>query len=217
MARASSRKKTSKAAAGGRRSPKQARARALVDAVVEATAQVLREGGPEAANTNRIAERAGVSIGSLYQYFPNKTALFTAVSERHVEQLEHEVQSLIAEFVEHPAEDLVDYGVRSFFAVIRVDAPLHAALQRVSLWGMASGVLNDFRQRTEAMLAAVLAARADEFETPVANPELAARVAVRALAGILDASILENPEAVNDEALIAETTRLLSARFGESG
>ena len=88
MSRPAKRKKAPKTGTKSRRKPKQERAVALVDAVVEATAQILREGGPEAATTNRIAERAGVSIGSLYQYFPNKTALYTAVSERHVTKLE---------------------------------------------------------------------------------------------------------------------------------
>jgi AcrR family transcriptional regulator len=58
--------------AGPRKTPRQARARATVDAIVLAAAPILRSDGPEALNTNRIAEVAGVSIGSLYQYFPNK-------------------------------------------------------------------------------------------------------------------------------------------------
>ena len=123
----------------------------------------------------------------------------------------------VADFAAHPAEDLIEFSVESFFAVVRVDAPLHAALQRVSLWGMASGVLNDFRLRTETALAAVIAVRSEELGGDVPDPVQAARVAARALAGILDASILEDPAAVNDRALIDETIRFFKGRFEPAG
>lgn len=59
-----------------RKSPSQPRSRATYLAILEATAHILEAEGLDAANTNRIADRAGVSIGSLYQYFPGKTAIF---------------------------------------------------------------------------------------------------------------------------------------------
>ena len=62
-----------------RKSPRQARAKATVDAIVEATTQVLLEEGYDQFTTARAAERAGVSVGSLYQYFPNKAALVSAM------------------------------------------------------------------------------------------------------------------------------------------
>src|ERR1700727_158166 len=67
-----------------RKAAKQARAQATVDAIVEAAAQVFESLGYAAATTNRIAERAGVSIGSLYQYFPNKDAILVALARRHL-------------------------------------------------------------------------------------------------------------------------------------
>ena len=70
-----------------RRLPRQQRSQALFDAILEATAQVLVEHGYAGANTNLIAERAGVSVGSLYQYFPNKDALVAALHERHAENV----------------------------------------------------------------------------------------------------------------------------------
>mgnify|MGYP001820185411 CR=1 FL=1 len=65
-----------------RRKPSQARSRQSVDTVVEASAQVLEQCGYRAASTNRIAERAGVSVGTLYQYFNNKDEIFDALIER---------------------------------------------------------------------------------------------------------------------------------------
>jgi AcrR family transcriptional regulator len=55
----------------------------MVDSILDAAARVLRKHGYEEATTNRVAEVAGVSVGSLYQYFPNKEALVHALIERH--------------------------------------------------------------------------------------------------------------------------------------
>lgn len=66
------------------RRPVQRRSEATVDTILEAAAQIFRTYGAKGATTNRIAERAGVSIGSIYQYFPNKEALLVALMERHI-------------------------------------------------------------------------------------------------------------------------------------
>ncbi|ABS62701.1 transcriptional regulator, TetR family [Parvibaculum lavamentivorans DS-1] len=66
------------------RKPVQRRSEATVDTILEAAAQIFRTHGATGATTNRIAERAGVSIGSLYQYFPNKESLLVALMERHI-------------------------------------------------------------------------------------------------------------------------------------
>lgn len=71
-----------------RKSPRQARARATFDAIVEAAARILAESGPRAVTTNRIAARAGVSVGSLYQYFPNRSAVLRALVERELARAE---------------------------------------------------------------------------------------------------------------------------------
>src|SRR5215510_10266902 len=66
-----------------RKEASQERSRATVDALIEATARILVREGFDSASTNRIAEKAGVSVGSLYQYFPGKEALIAAVIDRH--------------------------------------------------------------------------------------------------------------------------------------
>jgi AcrR family transcriptional regulator len=68
-----------------RKSPRQARARATVEVIVEAAARILETAGPEGFNTNAVARRAGVSVGSLYQYFPSKQALVAELSRRNAE------------------------------------------------------------------------------------------------------------------------------------
>src|SRR5260370_38447536 len=64
----------------------QERSRSTVDALLEATARILVKEGYDQASTNRIAEVAGVSIGSLYQYFPSKEALRAAGIDRHTQE-----------------------------------------------------------------------------------------------------------------------------------
>ena len=71
-----------KAPVNQRRSPVQARSRATREAIVQAATQVLERDGPAGFNTNRIAERAGVSVGSVYQYFSNKHAILAAAARR---------------------------------------------------------------------------------------------------------------------------------------
>ncbi|MEN6473345.1 MAG: TetR/AcrR family transcriptional regulator [Syntrophaceae bacterium] len=66
------------------REPRQSRSRVTYDAILEATTQLLIERGYAATTTNHIAERAGISIGSLYQYFPNKEAIAVELLQRHI-------------------------------------------------------------------------------------------------------------------------------------
>lgn len=87
-----------------RKRPQQARSRALVDALVEATERVLTRSGYEAATTQAIADVAGVSIGSLYQYFPNKEALVAAVVERRTDAIADRVQRRATELCSLTAE-----------------------------------------------------------------------------------------------------------------
>jgi AcrR family transcriptional regulator len=65
-----------------RKNPTQDRAKSTVAAIVEAFTHIFARQGAKGANTNRIAEKAGVSIGSLYQYFPNKQAILVAAIRR---------------------------------------------------------------------------------------------------------------------------------------
>src|SRR6187551_3920376 len=80
-----------------RREPRQGRSRQTVHAVLGAVARVIRREGVDAVTTNRIAEAAGVSIGSLYQYFPNKKAIFSALHARHVEDVHQVIERTMVE------------------------------------------------------------------------------------------------------------------------
>src|SRR4051812_47418236 len=81
--------------AGYRRAPRQERSRSTVAAIFEAASRLLNEAGLETATTNRIAHVAGVSIGSLYQYFPRKEALFAALTQRAMDADQQRVREAV--------------------------------------------------------------------------------------------------------------------------
>src|SRR5437879_7632542 len=90
-----------------RKNASQERSRATVDALIEATACILVREGFDKASTNRIAEQAGVSVGSLYQYYPSKEALVAAVIESHNRELMQLVRAALAEAAALPLEPAV--------------------------------------------------------------------------------------------------------------
>src|ERR1700734_1647666 len=80
-----------------RKSPVQARSAASVDAILQATIQVLLQVGKERLTTTRVARRAGVSVGTLYQYFPNKSALLRAALKRHLDEVTEAIEQVCQE------------------------------------------------------------------------------------------------------------------------
>ena len=79
-----------------RKRPRQERSRRLVAHLLDEAARLFSERGYHATTTNHVAEAAGVSVGSLYQYFPNKDALVVAVAERHLDKAIAELDDLVA-------------------------------------------------------------------------------------------------------------------------
>jgi AcrR family transcriptional regulator len=111
-----------------RKQASQERSRATVDALVEATARILVRDGFDGASTNRIAEAAGVSVGSLYQYYPSKEALVAAVIERHNRDLMQVVRGALAEIAGLPLEQAVRRIVAAAVDAHRLDPRLHRVL-----------------------------------------------------------------------------------------
>jgi AcrR family transcriptional regulator len=111
-----------------RRRPRQARAQATVDAIVKATARVLVEEGYDRASTNRIAHAAGVSIGSLYQYFPSKEALVAALVESHQSRMRDALDLALAGGAPVTLEARARLVVRGMMAAYRIDPQLHHVL-----------------------------------------------------------------------------------------
>ncbi|NIZ10197.1 TetR/AcrR family transcriptional regulator [Pseudooceanicola sp. HF7] len=111
------------AAPQARKQPTQRRAIETFAAIVEAAARILETGDAEALNTNRIAERAGVSVGTLYQYFPDKHAILVALIRREREVLLSELRA-IQDGGEEVLQQMVDVSIRHQFARPRLAAAL---------------------------------------------------------------------------------------------
>lgn len=97
-----------------RKSPVQARSIATVDAIHTATIQVLEAGGLARCTTTRIAERAGLSVGSLYQYYPNIRSLLTSVLGLHLEQVAVSVEQACLSQRQKPVAVMVHALVHAF-------------------------------------------------------------------------------------------------------
>jgi len=115
-----------------RKSPVQARSTASVDAILKATVQVLLRVGKEKLTTTRVAGRAGVSVGTLYQYFPNKSVLLRAALRLHVEEILAEVDKVCVAQRGQPVEQMAEALAVAFLAVKMRDLKKSRALYAVS-------------------------------------------------------------------------------------
>jgi AcrR family transcriptional regulator len=111
-----------------RREPTQKRAQETVKAILDAVIRLLKRGGTSAITTNRIAEAAGVSIGSVYQYFPNKRAIFIALHEQHIQQVDRVLQQKISESAGESLERLVSNLMDGMIEVHASDPEISALL-----------------------------------------------------------------------------------------
>lgn len=190
-----------------RKLPTQARALETVEAILAATKKVLVKDGYEAASTNRIAEVAGVSIGSLYQYFPSKASLVSALVERHRARM-LEVLATTAQSGERSSiEEATRTVIRAVFAAHRVNPKLHRVVleQMPRLGGIDS--LDSFDDETQALIERFLSNHASELRPK--NVKVAARVAVLAVRGVTLWTVLRNPEQLGDEEFIDEITDMV--------
>jgi len=115
-----------------RKSPIQARSVASVDAILKATIQVLLRVGKERLTTTRVALRAGVSVGTLYQYFPNKRALLQAALKRHLTEVAEAVELVCREQEGRTLRQMVTALITAFLQVKMRDAKTSIALYSVS-------------------------------------------------------------------------------------
>lgn len=189
----------------------QERARATVDALVEATARILVKEGFDKASTNRIAEVAGVSIGSLYQYFPGKEALVAAVIERHQLEIMQTVRSELGEVLTQPVEKAVRKLVAIAVNAHRVDPVLHRVLaEQIPRVGKLDK-LEAFNRENYALFRTFLENHRDEL--CVDDLELASFVCVTSIEALTHNAVLHYSKMLSEqsmEALIDEGARLVT-------
>jgi AcrR family transcriptional regulator len=115
-----------------RKTPKQARALATVDAIVEAAARILVEVGYEKLNTNEVARRAGVSVGSLYQYFPNKQSLLAELHFRHATLVSAPIFEALRNSRGKPLREVIRHIIQANVASHSEDHELHRVISEQS-------------------------------------------------------------------------------------
>ncbi len=192
-----------------RKSASQKRSQLTVNALLEATARILVREGFDKASTNRIAEVAGVSVGSLYQYFPSKEALVAALIDRHNQKVMQAVQCELAEAVNFPMEHAVRKLVAVAVKAHRIDPKLHRVLsEQIPRVGRLEKV-ETFNRENYALFRAYLESRRQEIRA--VDLGLAAFVCVTTIEALTHAAVLHQKLVSHQatEALVDEATRLV--------
>ena len=195
-----------------RKHPRQARSRATVDTVLQATARVLVKHGFDGLTTNLVAESAGVSIGSLYQYFPNKAALVGALIEKHVEDMASLCLSELARVAQLPIAEAIRRMIELMIHAHAVQPGLHRVLtEQVPRVGRMAR-LGEIEALCQRAVAELLVAR--KAELAIEDPEIAAFVLVSALEAITHRAALFSPERLRDPRLVDETCAMARRYLG---
>jgi AcrR family transcriptional regulator len=164
-----------------RKSPVQARSTASVDAILEATVQVLLDLGKERLTTTRVASRAGVSVGTLYQYFPNKSALLQAALKRHLDGITEAVERVCREQAGNSLDSMGTALVDAFLQAKMNDGRTSVALYAVSSDVDGARIVREIGLRSNQAIVAMLASAREPLTK---DPRLVASMLQGAMAGI---------------------------------
>jgi len=148
-----------------RKTPIQARSTVTVGAISEATIQVLLSHGTERFTTTRVAQRAGVSVGTLYQYYPNKQSLLFAVLENHLSSVVARVEAVCESACHKPLAEMIREMVEAFVDAKMERADISVALYRVSADLGGPALLKQFSQRSRKAVEAMLQT-AEDIKAP---------------------------------------------------
>jgi AcrR family transcriptional regulator len=192
-----------------RKQPQQARAQETVRAILEATIQILDQEGLDAATTTRIAEVAGVSIGSLYQYFSHRDAILSALQDREFHRTLTVVEQILADgnLDEEPAETV--RAVLRGLAGLYMECPgLHRVLAIEGLRVAKAERVHAFDLRVIQVVRHFLAAT----KAPIVrrNVDAAAFLVYQSVRAAMLAYLLERPPGLDFESLIEELSNLVT-------
>lgn len=179
-----------------RKTASQKRSRLTVDALIEATARILRKEGYDRASTNKIAALAGVSIGSLYQYFPSKEALVAAVVERHAQELWQVVRDALVKVAARPVEIATRELVAAAIDAHRVDPKLHRVLAEEAPRTGKLANIESVQANAGALFRDYL--EAHRREIGVADLDLAAFVLATTVEALTHSAVLHRPDMLAD-------------------
>ena len=192
-----------------RKAPRQSRSQATVTAILDATAHILLERGFAQTSTNAVAERAGVSVGSLYQYFSNKDELIAALHARHGEQMMAVIQRALTKAMDATLDDALGGLIEATVEAHRVDADLHRVLEQ-QLGGTDMETLHEeYVDVMEDRIIALLARHRDEITAP--DLKLASYMLMNASHGLIHAVVLQRPKGISLKAATQEIVRMMKA------
>jgi AcrR family transcriptional regulator len=198
-----------------RKLPKQPRAKVTLEAILTATAHILVREGFDAASTNRIAERAGVSIGSLYQYFPSKEAIVAALLERHVQKMLEVMAGVVERLRSRPLRT----AAREMIRAMRDAHAIEPALHRVFMEEMPriDGVerTTELERRFEELALAYL--EGHRLRIRPRNLRVAAFVVVQAVEALIHTAVLYRPALLRSDEFLDEVTELVVRYLGTPG
>jgi AcrR family transcriptional regulator len=193
-----------------RKRPVQARSKKTVEDILAGTAQVLVARGYDESTTGAIAERAGVSIGTLYQYFPNKESLVEALFQAHAADLLSAVDQALARCADLPIEESVLALVRAGLDAHRVNPELHKVLVEQVL---NRGLLNhlDVSRTIQERIEGELRRRAPGLAVDKAR--MTAFVLETCVEALTHRAVVEAPDWLTSGMLEREATALLKHYF----
>jgi AcrR family transcriptional regulator len=171
-----------------RKSPVQARSAASVDAILEATIQVLLQVGKESLTTTKVALRAGVSVGTLYQYFPNKSALLKAALKRHMDEVTEAIELVSHEQRGHSLEQMATALMTTFLKAKMRDAKTSVALYAVSSDIDGAQIVQEMGIKANKAVVGMLSTASDRLTT---DPQLVASMLQGVMVGV-SRSLLES-------------------------
>lgn len=147
-----------------RKAPRQERAQATVDAILTASARILRESGYDGLTTNKVADAAGVSVGSLYQYFPGKDALVTATLLSFGDKQQKTLFAALAHVQSEPIHVVIDTVVKALMQMSELDPKLSMVLMnQIPRVGELGEVVAYFQERVTVPIQAFLEARSADL------------------------------------------------------
>jgi len=164
-----------------RKSPVQARSVASVEAILDATIQVLLKIGKERLTTTRVALRAGVSVGTLYQYFPNKSALLQAALKRHMDEITEAIELVCEEQSGRSLREMVTALLTAFLEAKMRDVKISVALYSVSSDVDGAKIVRQMGVRSNRAIARMLATASEPL---MADPQLVASMLQGAMVGV---------------------------------